>query len=192
MADRRPDTDENSSKPSKRQKTSASDMDPKTNPYLAHMYEEDADDNSYSNGYANGYSNGYEKAPKTNGMSGGSGLSKFPRHSTTADMARKAEDGPNNPFSGKPLSTQYLNILKTRRNLPVHAQRYVNIMMYQTSQTNHADVEMNSLRCTRSPRFSSLLVRLVQGKLLRSLNLFSSTICLISTANWSLVPNPVE
>ena len=127
MADRRPDTDDGP-KPSKRQKTSASDMDPKANPYLAHMYEENADDNSYSNGYANGYSNGYDRGPKANGTSGGSALLKFPRHATTADMAKKAEDGPNNPFSGKPLSTQYFNILKTRRNLPVHAQRYVRLL----------------------------------------------------------------
>ena len=128
MADRRPDTDDGS-KPLKRQKTSPSDMDPKTNPYLAHMYEENADDNSYSNGYANGYSNGYNRGPRENGTSGNSALSKFPRHATTADMAKKAEDGPNNPFSGRPLSTQYFNILKTRRNLPVHAQRYVKLMV---------------------------------------------------------------
>ena len=123
MANRRPDIHDGGSKPSKRQKTSAIDMDPKANPYLAHMYEENADDNSYSNGYANGYSNGYDRGPKVNGMSGGSALSRFPRHTTTADMAKQAEDGPNNPFSGKPLSTQYFSILKTRRNLPVHAQR---------------------------------------------------------------------
>lgn len=129
MAHRRPDVEENL--PSKRQKISASDMNPKANPYLAHMYEEDVDDNSYSNGYANGYSNGYGRTSRTNGMSGGSGLSKFPRHATTATMAKEVEDGPNNPFSGKPLSAQYFNILKTRRNLPVHAQRYANIVLYR-------------------------------------------------------------
>ena len=90
--------------------------DPRSNPYLAHMYEEDE---SY-----NGYSNGYGKSMnRTNGVSDASTLVRLPRHKTTAAMARKSEDGPDNAFSGKPLSTQYFNILKTRRNLPVHAQR---------------------------------------------------------------------
>lgn len=118
MAARRtgPDDDGNSSV--KRQKTSASpDMDPKLNPYLAHMYE-GANENGYSNGYGGGKN-------RTNGVSQGTSLAKFPRHKTTTDMAMKVEDGPNNPFSGKPLSQQYFNILKTRRGLPVHAQRYV-------------------------------------------------------------------
>jgi pre-mRNA-splicing factor ATP-dependent RNA helicase DHX15/PRP43 len=57
----------------------------------------------------------YEEPPKT----------KLRRHATTAAIARAAEDGPNNFLTGQPLSTQYFQILKTRRNLPVHAQRYV-------------------------------------------------------------------
>lgn len=98
MADRRPDGAESRAK---RQKT-ATDMDPKNNPYLAHMYED------------NGYSNG---------PSAKSGLSHLVRHKTTCEDARKAEDGPNNPFTGQPLSDKYFKILKTRRDLPVHAQR---------------------------------------------------------------------
>lgn len=99
MADRRPDGAESRAK---RQKTAA-EMDPKANPYLAHMY-----DNDDSNGAANG-----------------SALSKFRRHKTTCEDAQKAEDGPNNPFTGQPLSNKYFGILKTRRDLPVHAQRQV-------------------------------------------------------------------
>lgn len=116
MADRRPESDDSGR--SKRQKTSST-MDPKDNPYLAHMYEEDEiQDTSYSSGY------GYAKpAGKMNGRGSSSTLAKFPRHETTAAMARKAEDGPNNPFNGNSLSQEYFNILKTRRNLPVHAQR---------------------------------------------------------------------
>ena len=145
MADRRPDTQAHGR--IKRQKTAEMDTrsspneadtdpranpylahfheepaekeDPKSNPYLAHMYEESADDTSY-----NGYSNGYGKTTnRVNGVSNFSSLARFPRHKSTATMAKKAEDGPNNPFSGQPLSSQYFNILKTRRNLPVHAQR---------------------------------------------------------------------
>ncbi|KAI9666800.1 MAG: DEAH-box ATP-dependent RNA helicase prp43 [Alyxoria varia] len=52
--DRRPDPD--STPQAKRQKTTSStaDMDPKTNPYLAHMYPDAYKENSYSNGYGQG------------------------------------------------------------------------------------------------------------------------------------------
>lgn len=109
MADRRPDQLEMSR--AKRLKTD----DPAQNPYLAHMYEEDDSNYNY-----NGYStlNG-------NGASARTGLSDFKRHATTALQAHKAEDGPANPFNNTPLSKQYFNILKTRRDLPVHKQRSV-------------------------------------------------------------------
>ena len=93
-------------------------LDPKSNPYLAHHYEEPIQESGY-----NGYSNGYQRAHSlANGMSSSS-VTKMPRHRTDAAMAKLAEDGPKNPFNGQPLSSQYFNILKTRRNLPVHAQR---------------------------------------------------------------------
>lgn len=102
------------------EKPTKKESDPKSNPYLAHMYEdEEVEDKAY-----NGYSNSYGKAMnRTTGVSDASTLARFPRHKTTAAMAKKAEDGPNNPFSGKLLSSQYFNILRTRRNLPVHQQR---------------------------------------------------------------------
>ena len=115
MANRRPDSDEQYRV--KRQKTSdPTEMDPKSNPYLAHMYEEDPSENGYNYDYGGGRN-------KTNGTSQSAMLAKFPRHATTAKMAKDAEEGPNNPFSGQPLSKQYFSILKTRRGLPVHAQR---------------------------------------------------------------------
>ena len=58
-------------------------------------------------------------------QSNGTGLKSFNRHATTAAQAIAAEDGPSNPFTGKKLSERYFDILKTRRNLPVHAQRQV-------------------------------------------------------------------
>lgn len=126
MTTRRLESDD--SKSAKRQKMSdTSDIAAKHNPYLAHMYEEEAGDageGGYSNGYNNGYGHG-EGRNKANGVSQSTGLAGFPRHSTTAAMAMKVEDGPNNPFTGKPLSKQFFNILKTRRGLPVHAQRYI-------------------------------------------------------------------
>lgn len=99
MTDRRPENLEMSR--AKRVKT---DLDPASNPYLAHMYE---------NGDGNGYSNGSRSSP----------FDKLKRHATTSQNAHDAEDGPNNPFNGQPLSQQYFNILKTRRDLPVHKQR---------------------------------------------------------------------
>lgn len=107
----------------------------KYNPYLAHMDEQKDDTLGYGNGYGHGF-----KSSRMNGMSTGTTIGHFPHHETTAAMARKAEDGPNNPYNGRPLSKQYFNILKTRRGLPVHAQRSVEIQIperqfaYFTSQ----------------------------------------------------------
>jgi pre-mRNA-splicing factor ATP-dependent RNA helicase DHX15/PRP43 len=91
-------------RPTKRPK--AESMDPSSNPYLAHIYDGSQND-----------------AGMVKGGDGDSILNSFERRNTTAEQAMKAEDGPNNPFSGKPLSNQYFKILETRRNLPVHAQR---------------------------------------------------------------------
>jgi pre-mRNA-splicing factor ATP-dependent RNA helicase DHX15/PRP43 len=106
MADRRPEEQEMSR--TKRPRTD----DPAQNPYLAHMYENQDDVDYY----------GYNTS-NSNGTSARTGLSDFKRHATTALQAHKAEDGPNNPFNNAPLSKQYFNILKTRRDLPVHKQR---------------------------------------------------------------------
>lgn len=100
MSDRR----SNDESRAKRQKM---ESDPASNPYLAHMYN--GDDNGTS---------------KSDGNSSG-GLQHLKRHATTAVQAAKAEDGPANPFNGQNLSERYFGILKTRRNLPVHAQRCV-------------------------------------------------------------------
>lgn len=140
MADRRPPVEEPRFK---RQKTN--DMDPKANPYLAHMYE-DSVENS-------GYRNGYEQPIRSNGTGKISMLTKFIRHATTAAMAKEAEDGPNNPFSGKPLSPQYISILKTRRNLPVHAQRDEFLQMYHNSQILVFVGETGSGKTTQIPQF---------------------------------------
>jgi hypothetical protein len=48
----------------------------------------------------------------------------FNKRQTTAQQAEKAEDGPDNPFTLRPLSNNYFGILKKRRELPIHAQRY--------------------------------------------------------------------
>ena len=121
---------------------------PKYNPYLAHMDQQQDDGFGYSNGYGHGLKSG-----TMNGASTGTTLAKFPRHATTAAMASKAEDGPNNPFNGKPLSDQYFNILRTRRNLPVHAQRDEFLTMYHKTQILVFVGETGSGKTTQIPQF---------------------------------------
>lgn len=95
MADRRPDS---ANSRAKRQKMNTPAVDPKDNPYLAHMYADET-----SNGNA--------------------AFANLKRHQTTAAQAKGVEDGEINPFTGRGFSEKYFSILKTRRDLPVHAQR---------------------------------------------------------------------
>ncbi|KAK2766919.1 DEAH-box ATP-dependent RNA helicase prp43 [Arachnomyces sp. PD_36] len=130
MADRRADTGDQSRV--KRQKTDMAGSDPQNNPYLAHMY-----DNSHS----------------ANGRMDDSPLAKFKRHQSTAAMARKAEDASVNPFNGNRLSDKYFSILKTRRDLPVHAQRDEFLQLYQKSQILVFVGETGSGKTTQIPQF---------------------------------------
>ncbi|KAL9096858.1 MAG: hypothetical protein Q9165_000822 [Trypethelium subeluteriae] len=141
MADRRPEPD--GSTRAKRQKTSG-EMDPSNNPYLAHMYENGDGD---SNGYAGSYNSTYSSNSAQHGLSG------LPRHKSTAAQAKKAEDGPSNPFNGQSLSKQYFNILKVRRNLPVHSQRDEFLRMYESSQILVFVGETGSGKTTQIPQF---------------------------------------
>lgn len=116
----------------------SSTTDPKSNPYLAHMYEEQP-----GNGYSNGYSNGTEGGP----------LSKFRRHQTTAAETEVVEAGSINPFTRQKHSDRYFSILKTRRDLPVHQQRDEFLRMYQTSQILVFVGETGSGKTTQIPQF---------------------------------------
>ena len=44
------------------------------------------------------------------------------------------QDGPTNPFTLRPHSKRYVDILKLRKNLPVHQQMSEFIDMFQSSQ----------------------------------------------------------
>ena len=68
----------------------------KPNPYLAHMRDGEADGTAFE------------------------GLS---RRNTTAKQAEQIEDRDTNPFTERPHSTKYFNILQSRRDLPVCKQR---------------------------------------------------------------------
>ena len=144
MAERRPGF-EDGSVPAKRQKMSSQPTDPRSNPYLAHMYESPD---------TNGYSNGYNTPPRRlNGAFHDGPLSQFQRHKTTAALAKIAEDGHVNPFTGESLSQRYFSILKTRRDLPVHAQRDEFLRMYQKSQILVFVGETGSGKTTQIPQF---------------------------------------
>lgn len=138
----------------KRQKMSeASDQD-KANPYLAHMYAEQDDGGAATDGNNMPYSNGVSR--RMNGSTNGSAktiLSTFKRHGTSAMDAKKAEDGPMNPFNGNQLSDRYFGILKTRRDLPVHAQRQEFLEMLQKTQILVFVGETGSGKTTQIPQF---------------------------------------
>ncbi|CUM51298.1 Pre-mRNA-splicing factor ATP-dependent RNA helicase PRP43 [Debaryomyces fabryi] len=80
-------------------------------------------------------------------------FSKLTRHTTTASQAAKLEDGPNNPFTGKQLSSKYFGILKGRRDLPVHAQRDEFLKMFQSTQIMVFVGETGSGKTTQIPQF---------------------------------------
>ncbi|KAL9111058.1 MAG: hypothetical protein Q9227_004491 [Pyrenula ochraceoflavens] len=143
MATRHLDSEDGSNRV-KRQKTESNNMDPKANPYLAHMYG-----NDYSTGYGN--SNGFAKNGFKNGAN--STLAGMQRHKTTAAQARKAEDDSTNPFTGQAFSNRYVSILRTRRGLPVHAQRDEFLQLYQKSQILVFVGETGSGKTTQIPQF---------------------------------------
>jgi pre-mRNA-splicing factor ATP-dependent RNA helicase DHX15/PRP43 len=53
---------------------------------------------------------------------------------TTAALAEAVENGFENPFSAKPFSDKYKQILKKRKELPVHAQRDDFLKLIQENQ----------------------------------------------------------
>lgn len=93
----------------------------KYNPYLAHMQQDGDNGNGFNN-----------DEPSLD-----SPLAGMKRRNTTAKQASKAEDSESNPFTGEPHSQKYFQILETRRNLPVHKQRFVIPQSAPHSTTGH-------------------------------------------------------
>jgi pre-mRNA-splicing factor ATP-dependent RNA helicase DHX15/PRP43 len=93
----------------KRSKTAKVDkeMDPKDNPYLAHLQPKETSHKAFF------------------GLSPGN---------TTAAQAEVIEDGDINPFNNQPFSAKYKKILEGRRKLPVHAQRNEFLEMVHNNQ----------------------------------------------------------
>ncbi|KAK3304472.1 P-loop containing nucleoside triphosphate hydrolase protein [Chaetomium strumarium] len=130
---KRSSAESDGSQDSKRLKTNgdgSAKMDAKQNPYLAHLNEDAQDGFGF-------------KSP----------LDQFERHKTTALQAAKAEDSDQNPWTGNPHSQQYFNILKTRRDLPVHKQRQEFLDMYHSSQILVFVGETGSGKTTQIPQY---------------------------------------
>ncbi|KAJ0137350.1 hypothetical protein HZ326_19687 [Fusarium oxysporum f. sp. albedinis] len=105
------------------------------NPYLAHMYD-------------NGNSNGYGAEPSPD-----SPLAGMKRQHTTAAQASKAEDSESNPFTGRPHSQKYFQILQGRRDLPVHKQRQEFLDKYHSTQILVFVGETGSGKTTQIPQY---------------------------------------
>ena len=135
-----------SNPPAKRQRLS--DEADRNNPYLAHRY--DNDDQEDMAGYgASLHSNGARGA-----SAAGRGLASLTRHATTAQEATAVENGPQNPFKpAAKLSSRYFGILEKRRNLPVHAQRQEFLDMFHQSQILVFVGETGSGKTTQVPQF---------------------------------------
>lgn len=63
------------------------------------------------------------------------------------------EDGPNNAFTGRPLSEKYFQILQARRQLPVHSQRQEFLRLYRENQVLIFVGETGSGKTTQIPQF---------------------------------------
>ncbi|CEF88485.1 DEAH-box ATP-dependent RNA helicase prp43 [Fusarium graminearum] len=109
--------------------------DEKYNPYLAHMHD-------------NGDSNGKSQEPSPD-----SPLAGMKRQQTTAKQAAKAEDSESNPFTGRPHSQKYFQILQSRRDLPVTKQRQEFLDKYHSTQILVFVGETGSGKTTQIPQY---------------------------------------
>lgn len=75
------------------------------------------------------------------------------RHNTTAEQATKLEQAAVNPFTGRDFTPKYFDILKIRRELPVHAQRDEFLRIYQNNQIMVFVGETGSGKTTQIPQF---------------------------------------
>ncbi|CUM64357.1 uncharacterized protein PRCAT00001959001 [Priceomyces carsonii] len=80
-------------------------------------------------------------------------FSELKRHKTTTAEAIKLENGPKNPFSGTELSAKYFDILKVRRDLPVHSQREEFLKKFHSAQIMVFVGETGSGKTTQIPQF---------------------------------------
>lgn len=81
-------------------------------------------------------------------------LAGFERNKTTTAQVEAAESGKINPFTGKEFSQKYFDILKVRRDLPVHSQRDEFLKIYHSTQIMVFVGETGSGKTTQIPQFA--------------------------------------
>ncbi|KAH8886333.1 P-loop containing nucleoside triphosphate hydrolase protein [Thozetella sp. PMI_491] len=91
-------------------------------------------------------------------------MQSLERNKSTAEQASKIEDGKTNPFSGRPHSAKYFEILETRRKLPVSGQRQSFLNVYHGAQVVVLSSDTGSGKTTQIPQFV-LFDEWVSGKL---------------------------
>ncbi|KAI8929701.1 P-loop containing nucleoside triphosphate hydrolase protein [Entophlyctis helioformis] len=72
---------------------------------------------------------------------------------TTVEQAEALENGPTNPYTGRPFSNEYRKILAQRKNLPVHKQRAEFLDLIHKNQTLVLVGETGSGKTTQIPQF---------------------------------------
>lgn len=94
-----------------------------------------------------------DEAPQKMDVHDGGEFNLAQRFQTTASSAQILESGPVNPFTGTKFSQKYVDILKTRRELPVHAQRDEFLKIFQSTQIMVFVGETGSGKTTQIPQF---------------------------------------
>ncbi|WYZ36682.1 hypothetical protein EsH8_II_000188 [Colletotrichum jinshuiense] len=119
----------------KKVKKEDEDEEPKYNPYLAHMKEE----------------NGFKS--EEGAIDASSPFAGFKQRATTAKQAEQVEDLDTNAFTGRPHSQKYFQILQSRRDLPVQKQRQEFLDKYHSTQILVFVGETGSGKTTQIPQY---------------------------------------
>ncbi|SCU83952.1 LAME_0C07492g1_1 [Lachancea meyersii CBS 8951] len=93
----------------------------------------------------------YHEQPLTHHDAGE--FAQMQRHNTTSEQAERLESASVNPFTGQAFTPRYFDILKIRRELPVHAQRDEFLKIYQQNQIMVFVGETGSGKTTQIPQF---------------------------------------
>ncbi|GAA97825.1 uncharacterized protein L969DRAFT_89610 [Mixia osmundae IAM 14324] len=102
-----------------------------SNPYLAHL-----------------------NGAQTNGSASSDPLNGFIQRKVTGAQVRKALDGNVNPFTKRPFSSKYKDILDRRKKLPVFQQMEGFLDMFQRSQFVVMEGETGSGKTTQIPQYA--------------------------------------
>ncbi|ORY77997.1 P-loop containing nucleoside triphosphate hydrolase protein [Leucosporidium creatinivorum] len=89
----------------------------------------------------------------TGSSEGGAPFDGWIARKVDGKQVEKAMDGTTNPFTLRPHSKRYMDILKLRKNLPVHQQMSEFIEMFQSSQFTVMVGETGSGKTTQIPQY---------------------------------------